>query len=352
MDILPKKEILRRRGFAFFIARSISNWGYKRLTKAHVEFSKDILDLKKQNSVFLYSGLHRSLWETTGMLSALDFSGLPIPVVGMGDNLIKGKLFVTLAKNTSAFLVKRGSTRREIVASAKELKRNMYSFMAYGRDVLLFPEGTRTNIPKTEKYGGFFPTSFDALLEYEKDRSSSAGSIRDRYKFDSYIIPFNCDYSIIREDRELVGINNDTPRTLKIWDSLKMLKHVKDVYISFGEPVKISENLNKSRKDIAIMIREKCLELIKILPVNIVGRVLVELLDENKYDLDSIYKKIESVSKRLNGLSEKFRGFPDNLAPESIYDFVCELNPDFKLPSQDKLPLYKLYSNYINHYLS
>lgn len=101
------------------------------------------------------------------MLSALYLNKLPIPVVGMGDNLIKGKLFVTLAKNTSVFLVKRGRTRREIVESAKELKKNMYSFMAYGKDVLLFPEGTRTNIPKTGEYGGFFPTAFDALIDLD-----------------------------------------------------------------------------------------------------------------------------------------------------------------------------------------
>ncbi len=352
MDILPEREILKRKGLIFFIARSISNWGYKNLTKAHVEFSKDILDLKEKNSVFLYSGLHRSLWETTGMLSAMDSIKLPIPLVGMGDNLIKGKLFVTLVKNASTFIVKRGNTRREIVSSAKELKRNMYSFMAYGRDVLLFPEGTRTNIPKTGKYGGFFPTSFDALLEYEKDKVANIINITGQHRFNSYIIPFNCDYSIVREDKELVGIDNNTPRTLKVWDSLKMLKHIKDVYISFGEPFKVAENLEKNRKEIAVIIREKCLDLVKILPVNIVGKALVESLDENKYDTISVHKKIETILKRLSVFSEKFRGFPDNLTPENIYSLICKSNPDFESPSPDKRLLYKLYSDYINHYLS
>ncbi len=215
MKILPKRKILKKRGITFFLARIISNWGYKNLTKAHVEFNEDLLSLKQLGSVFLYTGLHRSLWETTGMLSALNFKKLPIPVVGMGDNLIKGKLFVTLAKNTSVFLVKRGKTRREIVESAKELRNNMYSFMAYGRDVLLFPEGTRTGIPRTGEYGGFFPTSFDALLEYEKNKNSLDQNLKGIKILNSYIIPFNCDYSVIREAGELVGFSSDKAENIK-----------------------------------------------------------------------------------------------------------------------------------------
>ncbi len=350
MEILPKRQILKRRGITFFLARLISNWGYKNLTKAHVEFNVDLLDLKQKGSVFLYTGLHRSLWETTGMLSALNMNKLPIPIVGMGDNLIKGKLFVTLAKNTSVFLVKRGKTRREIVESAKELRNNMYSFMAYGRDVLLFPEGTRTGIPRAGEYGGFFPTSFDALLEYEKEKYSIDQSKKDIKIMDSYIIPFNCDYSVIREAGELVGFNTEKPRTLKIWDSLKMLKHIKDVYITFGTPVKVSEHLEKSRKDIAVMIRENCLDLVKILPVNVVACALTEAMNNNKSDIDTIYKLIESVISRLENSKEKFRGF-ENFDPEIIFQTVANSIPEFRNPSVKKIPIYKLYADYIGHYL-
>ena len=345
MDILTKKEILRRRGFAFFLARTISNWGYKNLTKAHVEFETDLLDLKKNNSVFLYTGLHRSLWETTGMLSALYLNKLPIPVVGMGDNLIKGKLFVTLAKNTSVFLVKRGRTRREIVESAKELKKNMYSFMAYGKDVLLFPEGTRTNIPKTGEYGGFFPTAFDALIEFEKEKAD------DKSDFDSYIIPFNCDYSIIREAHELTGYGSNTPRTLKIWDSLKMLRHIKDVYITFGTPVKVSDHLDKSRKEMAVMIRTLCLDLVKILPINVVATAIIESFNEGKTDIGFIYKKIELILSKLDNHRKHFRGFPEDKTPENVFSYVSSSNPDFESPSPEKSKIYKLYADYIGHYI-
>ncbi len=345
MDILTKKEILKRRGVAFFLARSISNWGYKNLTKVHVEFNSDLRDLKKNKSVFLYTGLHRSLWETTGMLSALYFNKLPIPVVGMGDNLIKGKLFVTLAKNTSVFLVKRGSTRREIVESAKELKKNMYSFMAFGKDVLLFPEGTRTNIPRTGEYGGFFPTAFDALIEYENKNKDGTSN------FIPYIIPFNCDYSIIREAHELTGYGSNTPRTLKVWDSLKMLRNIKDVYITFGSPVKVSDHLDKSRKEMAIMIRKLCLNLVKILPVNVVAKAIVESFNEEKKDMKSINDKIKLILSKLDEHKNCFRGFPDEITPNNIFKSVSASNPDFKSPSAGKLKIYKLYANYIKHYL-
>ena len=350
MKVLPKRQILKRRGVTFFLARLISNWGYKSLTKAHVEFDVDLLALKEKGSVFLYTGLHRSLWETTGMLSALNMNKLPIPIVGMGDNLIKGKLFVTLAKNTSVFLVKRGKTRREIVESAKELRNNMYSFMAYGRDVLLFPEGTRTGIPRTGEYGGFFPTSFDALLEYEKEKNSIDQNKKDIKILDSYIIPFNCDYSVIREAGELVGFNPEKPRTLKVWDSMKMLKHIKDVYIAFGTPVKVSEHLEKSRKEIAVMIREHCMDLVKILPVNVVAIALTNALNNNKSDMGSIYKEIESVISGLGDFREKFRGF-ENFDPEKIFLTVSDSISEFRKPSVEKLPIYKLYADYIGHYL-
>ena len=122
MKIIKKRTIIKRRGSVFFFARSISNWGFKRLTKVHVEFEEDLIPLKNSDGVFLYTGLHKSLWETTGVLSALHHNGLPIPLVGMGDNLIKGKFFVSLAKRTgSLFLVKRGKTRRELVESAQML---------------------------------------------------------------------------------------------------------------------------------------------------------------------------------------------------------------------------------------
>lgn len=353
MKIIKKRTIIKRRGSVFFFARSISNWGFRRLTKVHVEFEEDLIPLKNSNGVFLYTGLHKSLWETTGVLSALHHNGLPIPLVGMGDNLIKGKFFISLAKRTgSLFLVKRGKTRREIVESAQMLKNYILSLAAYGRDTLLFPEGTRKSIPTTGKYGKFFPTAFDALLEYEKQKEDILATNPKLKPHDLYIIPFNTDYSRIREAYELTGYNSHIPRTLKVWDSLKMLKNIKDVYISFGKPIKVTDHIEKSRKELSVMVREECLKLVKILPVNIVSLAIVDAININDLKEETILNKIKTRINELKHLSDRFRGFSPEDDPASVLSMVSEYNSDFKDITEQKVPVYKLYANYINHYLN
>ena len=65
----------------------------------------------------------------------------------------------------------------------------------------------------------------------------------------------------------------------------------------------------------------------------------------------SIYKKIESVISRLSDYQEKFRGF-SNFDPESIFISVSKSIPEFKTPSAAKYSLYKLYADYIGHYMN
>ncbi len=353
MEIEKKRSLIKRRGSVFFLARSISNWGYHRLTNVKTEFSEDLQKYKNEGAVFLYTGFHRSLWETTGVLSALHHYKLPIPLVGMGDNLIKGKFFVSLAKRTgSLFIVKRGKSRREVVESAKLLKKYVLSLMAYGRDTLLFPEGTRKNIPKFGKYGKFFPTAFDALLEYEKNKEDISRPDTEHEFGQAYIVPFNIDYSRIREAYELTGYNANIPRTLKIWDSIKMLKNIGNVYISFGKPIKISEHLDLSRKEISSLARNECLELVKILPVNIVAKAVINALSKNSTEKSLIFENIAAILDQLNNLRERFRGFTHSEKPSEIFAKVADANKDFQKISSKKITIYQLYSNYINHYFA
>ncbi len=353
MDIVKKRVIIKRRGSVFFFARSISNWGFKRLTKVHVEFEENLASVKTPNNIFLYTGLHKSLWETTGILSALHHNKLPIPLVGMGDNLIKGKLFVNLAKRTGTlFLVKRGKTRRELVESAQMLKKYIFSLIVYGKDTLLFPEGTRKNIPTTGQYGKFFPTAFDALLEYEKSKKEIVESNHGLSENSTFIVPFNIDYSRVREAYELTGYNANAPRTLRVWDSLKMLKNIKDVYISFGKTIKVSDHLEKNRKELAVLVREKCLDLVKILPVNIVSLGILDSISEKSTDNEIIIKNIKKRIFELKHLKDKFRGFSASDDPNLILSKVAEQNSDFKDIATSKYAIYKLYADYINHYIS
>ena len=111
---------------------------------------------------------------------------------------------------------------------------------------------------------------------------------------DTYVVPFNTDYSKIREDRELVKESGSKPRTLHIIDSLKMLKHIGDLYISFGEPIKIADHLDKTRKELAVFAREKCLELVKILPINIVALAILDTHEAGQIKTDKIFSNGKS----------------------------------------------------------
>ena len=87
-----------RKNLLYITATSISKAGYLLLSKVYVELPETVKDIKKKNAnaIYLYSGLHKSLWETTGILVSLKQNDLLIPAVGMGDNLIKGEFFLII----------------------------------------------------------------------------------------------------------------------------------------------------------------------------------------------------------------------------------------------------------------
>ena len=117
---LDKKEIVRRDLLVYLWAKSMSNIGYRFFARPHLENPYDLKKLKKENATFLYIGLHKSLWETSGVLTSIHFQKLPIPYIGMGDNLVKGKFFQKLAAKAGAFLVKRAQTRKGVMESSKK----------------------------------------------------------------------------------------------------------------------------------------------------------------------------------------------------------------------------------------
>ena len=347
---LSKKEIVKRNFFVYHTAKFISDMGYRLLSGPHVEIPIDLKKLKKKNAVFLYSGLHKSLWETTGVLSCIGIHNLPIPFIGMGDNLVKGKFYVSFASKAGAFLVKRPKSRREVIESSQKLKTYILYFIAHGTDITIFPEGTRRNIPEKGKYGDFFSTAFEALLEYEKNKEKILAEYKELRALDTYVVPFNIDYSKIREDRELVKEPGAKPRTLHIFDSLKMLKHVGDLYISFGEPIKIADHLDKTRKELAVFAREKCLELVKILPINIVALAILDAHESGQIKTDKILDNITKNIKKLAHLKERFRRFDPDEAPQDILAKVAHDEVAFRKIDTARLPLYRLYANYIHHY--
>ena len=348
---LSKKEIVKRSILVFHPAKFISDTGYRLLSSPHVEIPPDIKKLKKENAVFLYCGLHKSLWETTGVLSCIGMQTLPIPFIGMGDNLVKGKFYLSLTSKAGAFLVKRPKTRKEVIESSKKLKNYIVYYITKGTDVAIYPEGTRKNIPEKGEYGDFFPTAFEALLEYEKNKEKILAEHKELAAHDLYIVPFNTDYSKIREDYELVKEPGAKPRTLHIFDSLKMIRHIRDVYISFGKPIKITDHLDKTRKELAVYTREKCLELVKILPINIAARAILDAHINDPIKTETILDNIGKNIKKLTHLKERFRGFDPEEAPQDILAKVARHDVIFRKIKDKHLPLYRLYANYIHHYL-
>ena len=347
---LKKNEVVRRNFMVYMWARLISNTGYRILSRSHLENPVNLKALKKENAVFLYTGLHKSLWETTGVLSSIYYQGLPIPYTGMGDNLIKGKFFQGLAAKAGVFLVKRPKTRREVLQSSKKLLDYIIYYIAHGTDVSIYPEGTRRNIPEEGHYGNFFPTAFEAVLEYEKNKENLLAENKKLIPRTAYVVPFNVDYSKIREDFEYIGSASGKPRTLHILDSLKMLKPLGDLYISFGEPIKIAEWVDKGRKELATYTRERCLELVKVLPINIAARAILDAIDEGKTETANILNHIALTLEKLAPLKERFRGFPSEVNPESILAKVTKYQPPFREIKELNIPLYRLYASYIKHY--
>ncbi|MCP5048935.1 MAG: hypothetical protein GY940_17325 [bacterium] len=349
-----RTEILKdRNNWMMRLAKLINGWGFRYLGKSHVDIHEDLKRLKKENSAFLFTGLHKSLWETTGILVALHFDRMQPPYIGMGDNLVKGRFFHNLAGKCGVFLIKRASNRRELLESAKMLKEYVVTFVAHGEDVMVFPEGTRKSILHSGGYGKFFPTSFDALLEYEKNKDEILAHYKSLTPHNTYIVPVNVDYSRIREDEEMVESYKGKPRTLHILDSLKMMKNIGHTYVTFGKPINVRDHLDKSRKDLSIFTRDKCLELVNILPINVVARGILDSIDGERILMDSVEVNIARAMKKLSHLQDRFRGFTLDDNPGDIVKRVARKYADRFRPENidiKHLIFYQLYANFISHY--
>ncbi len=356
--VSKKKQILEsniinqvnRNSIVFLTARTISTFGCKYLTHCLVEFPDELKQLKNnKKSVYVYMGLHKSLWETSGVPSCLYLNKLPIPFVGMGDNLVKGEFFQSLAEKCGAFLIKRAGNRREVLQSAKAFKTKVKTFISNGIDILIFPEGTRKSIPKKRQYGDFFPTAFEGVIEYEKEKKANIELDSD---YNAYIIPFNVDYSRVREDFEITSSHKQKPQTLHILDTIKWLARIGKTYISFGKPIPISEHLDKNRKQLAVYTRQLCLDLVKIMPINIVSRSICEMFQNNdqNYDQALLYQYIDQNIIKAAKYQTKFRNFTIYDQPQKLVRLVSKHFKAFRKIDKSHLALYQLYSDYVQHY--
>jgi len=341
-----------RRNGTYWMAKTIVLMAQRLLVRPHVEMHEDVVEIQRRGgAAYLYCGLHKSLWETTGVLPPLHHAGLRIPYIAMGDNLIKGRHFQALGKQVGTFLVRRPSNRREVVASARRLRDDVLSFIAYGFDVMLFPEGTRTSIPRHGRHGVFFPAGFDGVLEYQRHRDAIAEATPGLTARDTYIVPFNVDYSRVREATEMIGEQLTRPRTLRVVDSLSMIRSIGDTYLSYGQPIRVADHLDKDRKSLAALCRQRCLDLVKILPVNVASRAMLALEPDAAESPAALPNSVRQVVESMRPHADRFRGFsPDDNAVEIIRR-ATQAQLDFRSIHSTTRPLYELYASFVGHYL-
>ncbi len=336
----------------FWTAKTIAILGHHFLARPHLEIDDAIPALaRRPEPVFLYCGLHKSLWETSGVLPPLHFAGVRLPYVGMGDNLVHGRLFRYLSKMIGTFAVRRPTNRREMLESARKLRDDVLSFVAYGLDVLVFPEGTRKNVPTRGQYGDFFPAAFDAVLEYERHRDAILASNPGLAPRETYVVPFNVDYSRVREAEEMVGERGAKPRTLHVLDSFSMLRNIGDTYVSFGAPIRVADHLDLDRKRLAALARRRCLDLVKILPVNVASRAILDLGPAPEVPPPALHDAFGRVVARLRPYADRFRGFGLEDAHAMIVRCAAQVHVDFRRLVPENVALYRLYAGYIAHYL-
>ena len=341
-----------RRNAYFLVAKTICLLGHRFLVRPHVEMDEGLLALKRGGkAAFLYCGLHKSLWETSGILPPLYLAGLPVPYVGMGDNLVKGRLFQTMSRKLGTFLVQRPANRREMIESARRLRGDVLGFLANGLDVMVFPEGTRKNIPAHARYGDFFPAAFDTALEYERNKDAIRGSNPGLGDVEVFVVPFNVDYTRVREAKEMISEGSRTPRTLHVLDSLSMIRSIGDTYLSYGKPIRVGDHLGMDRKGLAALCRQRCLDLVKILPVNVASRAMLQLDAGTPVSTPALHEAIRRVVDALRPYADRFRGFRLGDAQAEIVRRATQVQVDFRRLLPENVGLYRLYASYIEHYL-
>lgn len=350
-ELLAEPDHSDRRNAFYWSARLVARIAQRTLASVRVDLDPEIARLRRGGGVALfYVGLHKSLWETTGLLVPLYEAGLPVPYVGMGDNLVHGRVFQAISKRIGTFLIQRPTGRRATIESARRLRADMLGFLARGMDVLLFPEGSRKSVVRRETYGEFFPAAFEPLLEYERDKARILAANPGLRPLDLYIVPVNVDYSRIREERELVDAASVRPQTLHVFDSLSMIRHIGDTYISYGAPIRVADRLELDRKELAAECRRRCMDLVRILPVNVVCLSLLQL-DPAAASPESLEAAVAHNLERLRPHAARFRGFTAADSPAEIIRRARQGHRRFGRFAEDDLPLYRLYAGYIRHYL-
>jgi hypothetical protein len=95
----------------------------------------------------------------------------------------------------------------------------------------------------------------------------------------------------------------------------------------------------------------RCLELVKILPVNVASRAILELEPGSEVSPTALGETLRRVLDALRPYADRFRGFRPGDSHAEILRRARQARVDFRGLVAPDLRLYRLYAGYIAHYL-
>jgi len=287
---------------------------------------------EKNHCALFFIAPHKSMWETLGIPYAIDLHGGKLPYALMGNNLVKkssgktNKLFDYVARQSGGIMVEREQNPRQAIP---HMIATIENILKTNNNVLLFPEGTRSRDGFVKD---FMPAGFQ-------------GAINAAQHTNVHIIPVNVDYSILYEMDEFTAGEAKKYR-VKAKDYLKWrATYLDDIYISFGKPLAVQET--DKRSELAKQTKEACLDLINILPVNVLSEAILQLNPQRNETLHpkTIKASIDNVLADIDEYENKFKQFHSCSKPKKILEKAKQRI------NLDRLPAYEIYANYISHYL-
>lgn len=279
-----------------------------------------------------YIGPHKSLDDTIIILNAIQENGGEIPYFVLGTNLIRGISVIPMILLGGIYI-----NRKEKFKSARVIPEKMKMHWNRGHDTIKWPEDGREKFGIIEKWHN---SDAKAAIEYSK-----YGKI--------FFIPNNLDgFEVTDMDRMLKNdpdmqieeyINkkeeirkNIKPYTFRIWHAIDWWKNLGNKYVSFGEPIEVkpSDDIHK----LSNYIKEKSLDLVKILPNNIMAEAIMRT--KGNFNERILYNTIEKIIEELSPHQNKFREF------RNADDIINKSTLTFK----EKPRKYDIFSGYIRHY--
>lgn len=293
-------------------------------SNTHIDMPGELSNLIHSNDrAIMFVSSHKSLWETIGIPYAINRYGGDIPYIVAGSNLLKGVSFLT--KRIGIINSERG--KKKSFRSPLQLKAKMNYALLRGNQLLIFPENGRTRTGLVDKFSGTATSSAVEVSKY----------------IDTYIVPVNVDYSDMNFKAEASLLKAKKAYTFRLHHALYWIKHMEDIFISFGNPIKISPADNKD--ELNDYVRNQCMNLVKILPINIVSEAATRALtNNNQLSNEVICEYIRQELIELVPHKERFRIFDPNSKPMVI----IKLSGTPLLRELDKV--YNLYAGYIHHY--